>query len=184
MPCNKPVDPVERILILEYLCKAGQRVRRRIDAGATAGGKLGAIEMRRAVCTKKEGRITRNRRGDQSAAMRLALGNGKAVIMRPDSPGENVIAIDEKMVGRECRGNRRPAVPHIINSVGCCHMFHDNAKFRQTPPQRIEHTLDEHRLTIEDVDLGIRDLPMDAQRNAGVRHDFEYGCHGRDIADA
>ena len=96
----------------------------------------------------------------------------------------DVIAIDEQMVGRECCGNRRPAAPHIINPVGCCHMFHDNAKFRQTPPQRIEHTLDEHRLTIEDVDLGIRDLPMDAQRNAGVRHDFEYGCHGRDIADA
>ena len=184
MPCDKPLEPVERTLILKYLCKAGQRVWRRVDTGATAGGKLGAVEMGCAVGTEKEGRVTGHRSGHQSAAMRLALDNGKAVIMRPDSPRQNVIAIDEQMVGRERSCDRRAAAPHIINPVGCCHMFHDNTKFRQTPPQRIEHPLDENRLTIEDVDLGIRDLAMNAERDARVRHGFKHRCHRCDIAHA
>ena len=40
---------------------------------------------------------------------------------------------------------------------------------------------DEHRLTVKDIDLGIRDLPMDQQRHADAGHRFQHGIELQQI---
>ncbi len=45
-------------------------------------------------------------------------------------------------------------------------MLHRYLQFRKPLAQRIKHRLDEHRLAIEDVDFGRRDLTMHAKRQA------------------
>ena len=50
--------------------------------------------------------------------------------------------------------------------------------------QRRQHLVEEHRLAVEDVDLGIGDLAMDQQRHAGLLHRLEAAGDGVHRGDA
>ena len=63
-------------------------------------------------------------------------------------------------------------------------MFHHDAQCRQTAAQRVEDTVDEHSLTVEDVDPGIGDLAMNAQRHACLSHCLQHRHHPVDVAHA
>ena len=50
--------------------------------------------------------------------------------------------------------------------------------------RRGEHAIDEDRLAIEDVDVGIGDLAMDEQRHADPLHRLERRMKRADVGDA
>ena len=50
--------------------------------------------------------------------------------------------------------------------------------------QRREHALDEHRLAVENVDLGIGDLAMDEQRHADPLHRLQRRAERGDVGHA
>ena len=60
---------------------------------------------------------------------------------------------------------------------------HD-AQFGHAAAQRVEHPLDEHRLAVEDVDLGVGHLAVDQQRHAERRHALQHRHDPVDIGDA
>ncbi len=48
----------------------------------------------------------------------------------------------------------------------------------------MEHAVDEDGLAVEDVDVGVGHLAMDAERHADVGHAFEHGAHPVEVAHA
>ncbi len=59
-------------------------------------------------------------------------------------------------------------------------MLEDHAQRRQPIDQRLQHAVDEHRLAVEDVDIGRGHFAVDAQRHADIGHAFE---HAHDVGD-
>jgi hypothetical protein len=60
----------------------------------------------------------------------------------------------------------------IIDPVGGGDMLKRDPQFRQTPAQGVQHGVDENGFAVKDIDLGIRDLAVNAQRHADRGHSF------------
>src|SRR5690606_40591961 len=90
---SESLEPIKRILLLEHLCKAGDRVRRIEDASAATGAFLQRIDMRRGVGAEEECPLARSRSGAQRQAVLLALGHRQAVVVRANATDKNRVAI-------------------------------------------------------------------------------------------
>jgi len=49
-------------------------------------------------------------------------------------------------------------------------MLHHDLQPLMTLADRVHHTFDEHGLAVKDIDIGIGDLAMGAERQADLRH--------------
>ena len=104
--------------------------------------------------------------------------------MRPDPASEDVVAVDEQVM--RCQRCGDPVAPafHIRHTVRRGDMFHHHTKLRKAAAKRVKNTFDEHRLAIENIDLGVGDLTMDAERHTGLGHGFQYRHHLVDVTNA
>ena len=80
--------------------------------------------------------------------------------MRPDPAGENRVAVDNEMVRSDCRRQVRTDRGDIVDRFLGGNVLEHDAQLREPAPQRIEHPFDEHRLAIEDIDLGLGRFAM------------------------
>ena len=56
-------------------------------------------------------RVARGRGLDQRQPMRLALGHRQAVVVGPDAPREDMVAVDHEVM----RGDRRAEILGVVN---------------------------------------------------------------------
>ena len=116
--------------------------------------------------------------------MHLALEDRQAIPVRPDAADEERVALIEQVVrGDGCR-DRATGLCHILRRLSGGDVLEHDAQCREIAPQRLEHSLDEDRLTIEDVDARIDHLAVDQQGQAFTLHGFERGMHCGHRTDA
>ena len=106
----------------------------------------------------------RSHRGDEAQRLPVAVafGHGQTVVMRFDPACQNEVSVDHQMMGGDRRGQIVIAGLGILHAVSRGDMFHDHAQPRRGPAQRIEHALNKDSLAVEDVDIIIGDLAVDA----------------------
>jgi len=63
-------------------------------------------------------------------------------------------------------------------------VFQYHLEARKTLDDALQMSLDEHRLAVEHVDLGIGHLAMQQQRQTGLLHGREHRVAAREIGDA
>ena len=157
-------EPVERAFFVEHGRIGFERERRVEDAGAAARRFLGFDRVRRAVGAEEEfGRAGRRRLADREPVL-LALGDRQAVSVGPKPAGEQGVAVDHQMLRRDRRrdSGRRGVRRSRAASCGRDMLEHDLAAAGKSLDQRAEDAVDEHRLAVEDVDVGIGDFAVDA----------------------
>jgi hypothetical protein len=103
---HERLQPVERASRSKTSASIGHGVGGGEAAGAAAGAFLGGVGMGGAVGAQEEARIARGGGLQQRLPVGLALGDGQAVVMRPDAAGEDVVAVDDQVM----RGDRRAQV--------------------------------------------------------------------------
>ncbi len=71
---------------------------------------------------------------------------------------------------------------HIGGGIGSGDVFHHDAQAGHGCAQRFQHPLDEHGLAVENVDIWVRHLAVDAQRKTDFGHAFQHRHNTGDIA--
>ena len=131
------------------------------------------IGVGRAVCAKEKARIARGCGRDQGKAVGFAFGHGQAVVMGADATREDVVAVDDQVVGCDGGGEVLSRAAHVIDAVFGGDVFRDDAKVGKAVAQGIEHGFDEGGFAIENVDAWVSDLAVDAQGAADFCHFFK-----------
>ena len=72
----------------------------------------------------------------------------------------------------------------VVDALGRGDMLQHDAQLGQPAAQRLEHAVDEHRLAVEDVDLRVRHLAVDAERQADLGHALQHGHDAIEVAHA
>ena len=119
-----------------------------------------------AVGAQKEPITARGDRVHQSLAVHFALQHWQAVVMRPHTAHEERIAVVKQMVGGNGGCGKAPCLRHVLRSFAGGDVLENNFQLRKTASQRDEVLVDEHRFTVEEVDIGVCHLPMHQQRHA------------------
>ena len=133
--------------------------------------------MRGGVRAKEEACVARGRCLAQRNAVVLALGDRQAIIVGLDATDEDGIAVDDEVMRGDRTGKVLLSGADIVHAVLRRDMLHRHLQFRQALAQGIEHRLDEHGLTVENIDFRRRYLAMDAERQTDLRHALQHG-HG------
>ena len=140
--------------------------------------------MRRAVGAEEELRRARGGGGHQRQAMLLALEHRQAVVVRPHAAQEDGVAVEQQVV----RGDRRRQVlvarGHVLRRLARGDVLEHDLQPGEVAPQRLQHAVDEHRLAVEQVDVGIGDLAMHQQQQAFALHRLQRGVGLADVGDA
>ena len=154
--------------------------RHRVGGGKAAGTATGLflqrIGMRGAVGAEEIAWVARGRGAAERQPVFFAFGDRQAVVMRTDAAREDVVAVQDQVVGGDggCDIGTLGGVGHTFFGGD---MLHHHAEFRQALAQRVQHGVDEHRLAVEDVNLGCRDLAMGAERQADFGHFLQHLHH-------
>ena len=104
--------------------------------------------------------------------------------MRPDPACEQMVAVQHQMMGGDRPRDPRAPALHIGDALGGRDMLEHDAQPRQAPAQGFEDAVDKDRLAVEDVDLGVGHLAMDAKRHARLGHARKHPLDARQIAHA
>ena len=168
------LQPVERALLLEGLGIALQCDRRAEDTGATAGAFLLLLQVGCRIGAQEEARIARHRGLAQGRAVLTALGDGQAIGVGPQTALEHGVAVDAQVMGGD---GGRQVRPRRLNEA---HRFLGGDVF-QHHPERGEsvqhggqHGVQEHRLAVEDVDVGRDHLAVDQERHVDLLHALQH----------
>ncbi|MCY1292421.1 hypothetical protein D9M70_416480 [compost metagenome] len=175
---------VECTLLLEHMRQAAHGVDRGVDAGAAAGAFLQRIDMGGGVGAEEEALVAGDGGRAQRQTVVLTLGDRQAVVVRLDPADQDRIAVDDQVMGGDRAGKVCLRRLDVIDAVLGGDVFHRHLQFRQPLAQRIEHGLDEHGFAVEDVDIRARDLAMDAERQADLRHALQHRHRFIDVAHA
>ena len=97
---------------------------------------------------------------------------------------QNVVAVDDEMMRRDRPAHIVALRADIIDAVLRRDVLHHDTQAGDALAQRVEHALDEHGLAVENVDLRIGDLAMNAKRQADFGHALEHRRHLVEIAHA
>ena len=107
----------------------------------------------------------------EGGAVRLALEDGQAVVVRADAADEQRVPIEEHVLRCDGGGDLGGvAGTHELRSITRRDVLHDDAEVRVRVEHAPKDAIDEEPLTIEDVDLGIDDFAMDEEDEAGGLH--------------
>jgi len=117
--------------------------------------------------------MPRGRGSHQRLAVPLALGNRQAVVMGVDAAGQDVVAVDDEVVDGNAGSDIVTGAKNEVYSVACCDMFKCHAKLGKPLAEGGKRALDERGLAVEDVDLGVGHLAVDAKRHADPGHGLE-----------
>ena len=99
-------------------------------------------------------------------------------------PRKICVAVDDEVMGGDRRREVGPAPADVRHRLLGRDVFEDDAQFGEAAAQRIEHPLDEHRLAVEHIDLGVGDLAVDQQRHPEPGHMFQDRHDPVDVGDA
>ena len=116
--------------------------------------------------------------------MLLALGDGQAIGVRAQPAGEQRVAIDGDVLRRDGRGDVRPRARHEQRRLLGRDMLQHDPQLRIIVQQRAQDAVDEHRLAVEDIDVGIGDLAMNQQRHADALHRLQHLDQRENVGDA
>ena len=118
--------------------------------------------------------------GAQGQAMALPLDHRQAVVIGSQATDKQGIAVEMQMVGSD-RGRQVGAGGgHEVHRFGGGDVFEHHLESRMALQQGRQVPLQEDRLAIKDVHLGIGDLAMDQQGQAAALHGLQ---HPRQLAD-
>ena len=102
--------------------------------------------------------------------------------MRSDAACQDMVAVQDQMMGgdrgRQCRA-ARARIGHALLGGD---MFHHHAQLWDTPPQRIKHGVDEHRLAVKNINRWIGYFAVGAEWQADFGHFFQHRAHFIQIA--
>ena len=68
----------------------------------------------------------------------------------------------------------RAGIAHIVRGFACRDVLHHDAQLGKVAPQRNQLLVDEHRLAVEQVDVGRGDLAVHQQQQAFALHGLEH----------
>ena len=71
----------------------------------------------------------------------FTLGNGQAIVMRFDPTDQDVVAVDDQVMGCNRRAQITPACTGIIHTILCGDMFHDHAQLWDCTAQWVQNRL-------------------------------------------
>ena len=184
MEAGKRFQPVQPTGLLERLGVQLQRRVRGVQPRASAGRFLRLARMRRAVRTEEEMRVAAGGRLQQRGTVRLALEDGRAVVVRADAALEQRVAVEQQVVRRDRGCHVGRCVTHEVHRVAGGDVFQHHAQLWEPFAQRQQVALDEHALAIEDVDGRIGHLAMQQQRQFVALHRLDHRMHPRQLAHA
>ena len=113
--------------------------------------------------------------------MALPLGHWQAIEIAAQTALEHGIAVDMQMVGRDGCRHQRITIGHKLGSLLGGDVLKHHAQLGELAAQRDQMPLDEHRLSIKDVDVGIGDLTMNQQRHINGLHPLQHCCDAGQI---
>ncbi len=174
------VESVQSIALLESRAVQLQRIGRREATGAAAGRFLGVARMRRGVGAEKETVVSARGDIEQSLAVGLALEHGQAVVVGPHAAFEHGIAVVQQMMRREGCGQKRRTlgipVVRLLNErggLGRGDVLQHDLELGKSAAQSDEMPLDEHRLAVEHIHLGVGHFAVNQQRHPDLLHGVE-----------
>ena len=127
---------------------------------------------------------TRGRRPAQGEAVHFPLGHRQTVEMRADPALEHGVAVEVEVVRRDRRGDIRPGGLDEGHGIGGGDVLEHHLQGREIGDDPGQDAVDEHRLAVEDVDMGVRHLAMDQQRHADLLHDLENRIDPAEVGHA
>ena len=101
--------------------------------------------------------------------------------MRADAAGKNGVAVVEQMMRRDGGGGVGVAAGDEVGGFFGGDVFKDDFQLRKVAPQGLQHAVDKHRFTVENINLTIRHLAMHQQQNAVLLHGFKRGVNAAHI---
>lgn len=117
-------------------------------------------------------------------AMLLALGDGQAISMGADAADQHCIAVNTDMLRGDRRGDICRRVGDKLRGFGGSNMLEHDFERGQALHQWRKRALDKHRLTIENIDIGIGDFAMGEEWHPDVLHPLQHRHNLCDIGDA
>ena len=108
---------VERVVTVENLGDAGKCVRGRENSGAATMRLLVDGSVRSAVGPEEEPWIPGCRCLNQRNSVCLPLGYRETIVMGPDAPGQDVVSVDQQVVGGDGRSDPVAAGHHVVDPV-------------------------------------------------------------------
>ena len=141
--------------------------------------------MRRGVGAEEERSRPRSGGAAKRQPVPFALGDGQAIQVRPDAAREDMAAVDHQMMGRD--GGAQPPAGVGRDEIGRFlrgDMLEHHLQTGEILQQRDHDPVDEHRLAVEDIDIGVGHLAMDQQRHADPLHPLQHARNLGKIGDA
>mmetsp|Transcript_16910 Transcript_16910/g.40159 ORF Transcript_16910/g.40159 Transcript_16910/m.40159 type:complete len:295 (+) Transcript_16910:853-1737(+) len=126
--------------------------------------------MRRTVGAEEEFRQARAGGLQQRLPVFLALEHRQTVVVRPQAPGEQRIAVVEQVLGREGGGGEAVRLGHVLRRLLGGDVLEHDLELGHGRAQRRHHAVDEHGLAVEDVDVGVGHLAVHEQQQALALH--------------
>ena len=137
--------------------------------------------VRRAVGAEEDPGRAARREGAQRKPVLFTLGHRQAVCMRPHPTDQHRVAVDVEVVRGDRRADILARAFHEFHRMTTGNMLERDLQLRQLAVQRGQNPVDEYRLTVEDVDLGVGHLAMHAQDHARFGHRLEHRAQLADI---
>src|SRR5690606_29574338 len=116
--------------------------------------------VRRAVGAQEEAARTAGRGIEQCLPMLLSFEYGKAIPVGPYAALKDGIAVVEQMMGSDRRRNGAGGFAHVIDALAARQVLEYHLELGEGLAQRDHDAIDENRLAVEKIDVGIRDLAM------------------------
>src|SRR6185437_16866987 len=112
---------------------------------------LRAARMRSGVGAEEEPGVARSRGLDERLPVLLALDHREAIVMRPETAGEERVAIEQQVVRRDRRADVRTCALDEAHRLACRGVLDHHLEPGEAREERRQHALEERRLAIEDV---------------------------------
>ena len=181
---GKALEFVQRLNTLKGLSIELHR-RGRCIASRTATRVLFEVNgMRRAVRAQEKPRIRAGGRSQERQAVMFTLENWQTIIMGSDPSHKNCISVEQQMVGGECCRRVGGLALHKLHSVLGGDVFEHNVELRKMRSQGLHVPLNEHRLSVKEIHLGVGDLGVNQEQKTVALHGIEHWVNELDAGDA
>ena len=161
-----------------------QRCWRTIATGTSSCMFFQVCGMGRTVSPKKITGQTASGSLHQRLTVHFTLKHRQTVIVRANAPHKQGVAVVQKMLRSDGGGRMSSGLCHILRSFACGDVFQHDFQFWHLLPQRLQHTLDEDGLPIENVHIRTCDFAMNQQRHAIQLHRLQYLAAPAQIGDS
>lgn len=182
---DEVLEVIEDAQLIEDLSVGRERMRSGEAASTAARRLLVSLGVRRAVGAREEPGVVEPDSSSKHVLVRLTLQDGEAVAVRLDATYQQVVPIEQQVLRRDARsGKTRVIGENPVHRFTCGGMLEDDLELGELAAQPRHVPLDEHGLSIEDVDLRVSHFTVKAKHHTGFRHRSEDRGEGTDVSDA